>query len=69
MDKKLAGLALAFTGFLLAVPAAYLVARASDEELLRLIRALFVLTLLSLGSLLGATGLLLVRGKSSRKET
>ena len=68
MDKKLAGIALALAGFLLAVPAAYLVARASDEELLRLIRALMVLSLLGIGSLLGATGMLLLRERPSRRE-
>ncbi len=68
MDKRVAGTLLAITGFLLAVPAAYLVARASNEELIKLIKILFVLGLLGAGSLLGATGLLLLRGRSRKAE-
>lgn len=68
MDRKVAGTLLILTGFILAVPAAYIIARASDEELLRLIRTLLVLSLLGAGSLLGATGLLLLRGRAGRRE-
>ncbi len=59
MEPRKLGLLLIAAGFVIAVPAAYTVATMSDEQLLRLIRALIVLALISLGSLAGATGIIL----------
>jgi len=59
--------ALVAAGFILAVPAAYIVATLSDDDLLRLVRLILVLALITLGGLLGGTGLALV-WYSSRRE-
>jgi len=59
--------ALVVAGFILAVPAAYAVATLSDEDLLRLVRIILVLALITLGGLLGGTGLALAWYSSKRE--
>jgi len=64
--SKALGALFAAAGFLLAVPAAYLVATMSDEEFIRLARWSVVVLLVVGGSILTATGIIILRGLGGR---
>jgi len=52
-------------GFAIAVPVSYIIATMSDDDLLQLIRWGLVAVLVAAGSILTATGLILLKGIGS----
>jgi len=60
LKTKTLGIMLFLLGFILAVPLAYTVATLNYEQIVRLVKAIIILGLITLGVLLGSTGLVLL---------
>lgn len=66
--RGLTGIILALTGFILAVPLAYAVIVASDETFIKILKLLTLIIFVIIGSLLTATGIIILSGWPKREE-